>query len=189
MDYKSTTLFTRDERTLDFKRLAAEKIDLKGAPTPINESLVLDLNDIGFFTAPASVSYHGNKEGGLYDHSRAVADKLIDMTHELKLKWERPISPFIVGMFHDLCKCDQYIHMDGAYTYNDSLLLKEHGAKSIMILSQFMTLTEEEVMCIRYHMGAYQKDEWDELGRAIEKYPNVLWTHTADMVAARIMNK
>ena len=80
MDYKSTTLFTRDERTLDFKRLAAEKIDLKGAPTPINESLVLDLNDIGFFTAPASVSYHGNKEGGLYDHSRAVADKLIDMT-------------------------------------------------------------------------------------------------------------
>ena len=51
-----------------------------------------------------------------------------------------------------------------------------------------MDLTEEEMLCIRWHMGAYDnKDNWDILGRAIEKYPNVLWTHTADMVAARVL--
>ena len=34
---------------------------------------------------------------------------------------------------------------------------------------------------------AYEcKENWDKYGKAIEKFPNVLWTHTADMMAARI---
>jgi len=48
-------------------------------------------------------------------------------------------------------------------------------------------LTEEEVLCIRWHMGAFdEKENWNAYGKAIEKYPNVLWTHTADMVASKI---
>jgi hypothetical protein len=36
-------------------------------------------------------------------------------------------------------------------------------------------------------MGAFDdKENWDKYGKSIEKYPNVLWTHTADMMAARI---
>lgn len=58
-----------------------------------------------------------------------------------------------------------------------------------MMITSHMQLTEEEVMCIRYHMGAYtDKSEWEYYGRAIEKYPNVLWTHTADMIASKIYN-
>ena len=30
-----------------------------------------------------------------------------------------------------------------------------HGDKSVMIASMITKLTEEEVMCIRYHMGAF----------------------------------
>jgi 23S rRNA maturation-related 3'-5' exoribonuclease YhaM len=67
-----------------------------------------DLLDKGFFVAPASTKYHGNYEGGLFDHSCAVMKTLVDLTEKNGLKWENPGSPYIVGMFHDLCKIDQY---------------------------------------------------------------------------------
>lgn len=161
------------------------------------------LVDNGFFTAPASTKYHGAHEGGLYDHSKAVAQSLMKLTEGLKLEWQRPESPLIIGMFHDLCKIDQYreiiddegVVMFGCddaqgrkvhYEYAEPLL-KGHGEKSVMLLSQFMTLTPEEMFCIRYHMGAYPKEDMDAFGNAIEKFPNVLYTHTADMMAARIL--
>ena len=59
--------------------------------------------------------------------------------------------------------------------------------KSIMLLSQFINLTEEELLCIRYHMGAYEKEAWDQYDMAIKKYPNVLWTHHADMIASKLL--
>ena len=38
-----------------------------------------------------------------------------------------------------------------------------------------------------YHMGAFtDKEEWQDYTRAIHRYPNVLWTHQADMIAAHI---
>lgn len=55
------------------------------------------------------------------------------------------------------------------------------------LLSQFYTLTEEEIMCIRYHMGAFtDKSEWNDYTRAVRNYPNVLWTHQADMLASHV---
>lgn len=141
----------------------------------------------GFFTAPASTKYHGAFEGGLYEHSKAVAKELIKLTDRLGLIWQRPESPSIVGIFHDLCKIDQYkLNESGNYDYNKDMLLTGHGDKSIILLSQFMTLTEEEIMCIRYHMGAYVKEDWHSFDVAIKKYPNVLYTHTADMIASKL---
>jgi hypothetical protein len=62
-----------------------------------------------------------------------------------------------------------------------------HGELSVIMGQQIIPLTEEEILCIRWHMGAYDdKDNWNKLGRAIEIYPNVLYTHTADMIASRI---
>ena len=155
----------------------------------------------GFFTAPASTKYHGVYEGGLYDHSRAVMLRLFDITDKMELKWQRPESPFIIGMFHDLCKCDQYekahvtkvlqepdapVDLGTEYVYSPNLILKGHGEKSVMILSQFITLTEEEMLCIRYHMGAYEKEEWNEFDMAAKKFETVLWTHQADQLASKI---
>ena len=62
-----------------------------------------------------------------------------------------------------------------------------HGSDSLIKAQQILPLTEEEVYCIRYHMGPYEKDGWDLYDEAIRKYSNVLWTHTADMVASKIM--
>ena len=50
-------------------------------------------------------------------------------------------------------------------------------------------LTPEEEACIRWHMGAFDDAQnWSNYTNAIRQFPNVLWTHTADMVAAHIMN-
>lgn len=92
----------------------------------------------------------------------------------------------------DFCVCNalKYIYRhrkkNGMEDTTD-ILLKGHGDKSVMLLSQFYTLTEEEVMCIRYHMGAFtDKSEWNDYTRAVHIYPNVLWTHQADMLASHV---
>jgi hypothetical protein len=92
-------------------------------------------------------------------------------------------------MFHDLCKIDSYLYNceTGAYEYNTNTLLKGHGDKSVMLLSKFYSLTEEEILCIRYHMGAFtDKEEWRDYTRAVNEYATVLWTHTADMIASHV---
>lgn len=156
---------------------------------PNFEKLLEWLKENGFFTAPASTKYHGNHPGGLFEHSWSVATVLSDFTARLPIEWQRPESPWIVGFLHDICKCDSYKqNADGGYDYNNDTLYKGHGDKSLMILSSLITLTEEEAVCIRFHMGAFtEKEEWRDYTNAIHKYPNVLFAHTADMVAAHIM--
>lgn len=149
------------------------------------------LDNMGFFEAPASIKYHGAYEGGLFYHSLEVAKELVNLTEKLGLEWERPESPYIVGMFHDLCKVDNYKRdiETGKYIYNPDMILCGHGDKSVIMTMQYMNLTDEEIMCIRWHMGAYETDPkmWNYYGKAIEAYPNVLYTHTADMIASKII--
>lgn len=167
----------------------------------------------GIATCPASVRYHGAYEGGLFDHCKAMYEALDEMTTRLGLKWKSPRSVGNVAWAHDMCKLDNYTKVvdepsktgkldyeskEGSdefvipekyhYEYNKDSGLVGHGVKSA-ILSQQATpfLTEEEIYCIVFHMGAYEKDQWAEYDKAIKKYPNVLFTHTADMCAAKIM--
>ena len=179
--------------------------------TPLLPIDMLDwLVNRGFFKVPASTKYHGAHEGGLYQHSASVMKFLVQLTKDNDLHWQNERSPYIVGMFHDLCKIDQYIPKWGVkeelevtplnepnhmrftntivgYDYNPDTLLKGHGEKSVMLLSQFYRLTEEEICCIRYHMGAFTPtEEWNDYTGAIHAYPNVLWTHHADMLASHV---
>lgn len=159
---------------------------------------VMELDKLGFFTQPASTKYHGAYEGGLFDHSFLTAKALVELTEKLDLKWERPESPYIVGMYHDICKCDNYVEINSydeiapigrKYKYNPDIIIPGHGEKSVIILQKYISLTDEEIACIRWHMGAYETDPkmWDYYGKAIEKYPNVLFTHTADMISSKIL--
>ena len=152
------------------------------------------LKEMGFFSAPASIRHHGTYSGALFDHSLKVMEALLDLTEKLGLKWERPESPYIVGMFHDLCKVDNYHHNSQPgveeWEYNNATLLPGHGEKSVILLQQIIErpLTEEELLCIRWHMGAFDdKENWNSYGRSVTNYPNVLFTHTADMIAARVL--
>ena len=156
----------------------------------ITSDMVWELKQRGFFIAPASINHHGQYEGALFDHSYEVAKALVNMTEKLGLKWENERSPYIVGMFHDLCKMDNYIKTDSEeWQYNNATLLPGHGGKSVIIALKLLgDLTDEELYCIRWHMGAFDnKENWNSYGLSCTKYPNVLYTHTADMIAARIV--
>lgn len=149
------------------------------------------LDECGFFEAPASTRYHGAYTGGLFQHSANVTMALIMLTKNLGLTWEREDSPVVIGMLHDLCKIDQYKYNQdkGCYTYSNDPVVKGHGVKSVIYAQRYgIELTEEEIACIIYHMGAFTpQDEWNDYNAAIKKFPNVLWTHTADMVASQIL--
>lgn len=160
----------------------------------LGRDVVERLIDDGFTTAPASAKFHGAYDGGLIDHSFKVTERLIELTKREKLKWGRKESPYIVGMLHDLCKIDQYEKLSEEeaeaqgkkYKYRQTEI-DGHGSKSVIYAGRLIELTEEEELCIRYHMGAFtEKEEWSEYTGAIHKYPNVFWTHNADMIASHI---
>lgn len=163
---------------------------MKGAMLEITaEALSMRLLECVFFISPASTKYHGAYDGGLFDHSYAVTKNLLRLTEALGLTWQREVSPYYVGMLHDLCKCRLYTRsMTGVgYDFNRDPVIPGHGERSVMLAQQLLNLTDEEMVCIRWHMGAFDdKERWNSYGRAIERYQNVLWTHTADMMASRI---
>lgn len=147
------------------------------------------LLDNGYFSAPASTKYHGAYIGGLFDHSLQVAKRLIWLTKKLQLEWSTQESPVLVGLFHDICKIDKYEatgDSEEPYAYKTKLIYEGHGMRSLALLQGHIFLTEEEAACIIYHMGAYEKDMWDGYDVAIRKFPNVLYTHTADMLASKV---
>lgn len=152
---------------------------------------IAELDLMGFFDAPASTKYHGAYPGGLFDHSKAVTEALLMLTNKLNLSWENPRSPYVVGLLHDICKCSLYIKVDNGFAYNKETLLDGHGDKSAIIAQRILcgSMTDEEIACIRWHMGAFDKEErWSYYRNAVSIFPNVLYTHTADMIASAIHN-
>lgn len=148
------------------------------------------LDDTDFYYSPASTKYHGAYVGGLFDHSMNVACVLKHLTSiGVCSKWELQRSPGIVGLLHDFTKIGKYNREeDGTFKYNTKALsYGGHGSDSLIKILQVLALTPEEAMCIRYHMGAYEKEGWDDFDQAIRAYPNALWTHTADMYASKVL--
>ncbi len=170
----------------------------ESAGNVFSENMINDMADLGFFRYPASQTFHGTQDGGLYEHSMAVFRQLRYFTSHLDLKWQRPESPLLIGIFHDWAKLQNYEQIgsedDLRYIHSTERLFPGHGEVSIILAQQFLQnhisapqFTEEEIACIRYHMGAFtDQKEWDYYTNAIRKYPNVLWTHTSDMVTSQI---
>ena len=171
----------------DMKRLMAAN----GMTEEQAGEMVILLEDCGYFKVPASLKYHGAWMGGLFEHSWETTAELLRLTTKLGLRWQEKRSPVLVGMLHDLCKTEDYsITVFGSVKRMET---KGHGERSVSLAEQLLQkigaepLTEEEKMCIRWHMGAFDdKDNWSCYGNAVERYETVLWTHTADMYASRV---
>lgn len=156
-----------------------------------------------YFYGPSSTKWHAAYPGGGFDHAFGVTECLVELTHKGVCKpWQRVVSPFIVGLLHDVTKLGAYLKrervntitggIDSWYEYNPNhhKLSDIHGEDSLLKILYHMPLTEEEQLCIRWHMGAYEgKDSWAGYDEAIRKFPNVLWTHTADMYASKVMEE
>jgi hypothetical protein len=160
-----------------------------------DENFVNWLETQGYFEAPAGTHHHGAEIGGLLQHSFQVAVELQYLTDTLKLEWNRPESPVIVGLLHDVCKLDDYVWTIQDFPNGEKKIdirwnkdrEEGHGSKSLEILNSRILLTDQEKQCIRYHMGAFtDKSEWHLYSDAVSKDINVLYTHTADMIASQV---
>ncbi|UKI24149.1 MAG: hypothetical protein L6U61_06975 [Bacteroidales bacterium] len=78
------------------------------------EGVIEDLEEQGFFTAPASAGHHLNTEGGLVEHSLNTAKaalavwegmKQLDASLETEVTRD---SVIIASLLHDVCKSDIY---------------------------------------------------------------------------------
>ena len=184
-------------------KMESKKIIMQQFFENVGGSRLLDwLEEVGYYTAPASMKHHASYEGSLFDHSLQVTHELIMLTDKLGLKWQRKESPAVVGMLHDVCKMDDYViqqevvsvdqgggpvYGPGQAVWNEEALWPGHGDKSLIMLMGHIDLTVDEKLCIRYHMGAFtDSKEWKYYTEAVKRCPNVLYTHTADMIATKI---
>ena len=149
------------------------------------------LDAMGYFNKPASLRHHLSRAGGLVEHSLNVTNWMLNMKDSFGCCM-RPRSPYIIGMLHDLCKC-------ACYEWNDSSQAFEwkepqfmgHGSASVIMISMELgiILDPNEAMAIQWHMGAFglDKDALTRYDAALKEYPaDILLTHTADMMAARV---
>jgi hypothetical protein len=120
-----------------------------------------------FYNAPCSTKYHLSVPSGLVQHSVNVHKLLAlkDRTYRLNTN---PETLLITSLFHDICKVNFYgtefrnVKNDdtGRWEKKQIYVVKDqfpmgHGEKSVIILQQFIHLTPEEQMAIRWHMGPF----------------------------------
>ncbi len=178
------------------------------------EYVLEDLDSWGFFEAPASARNHFNFPGGLAEHSLNVYDMAMALRSAiipLRADMEKLLSPdsiAIAALLHDVCKTNIYRRtkrkqrneigvweeVEG-YEVDYSEMPVGHGEKSvIMLLRSGLDLEDEEIFAIRWHMGPWdlpaQSIEMDKSYRkAQERSPLVALIHTADTLAAQILER
>ena len=178
------------------------------------EGMIEDLEEMGFFTAPASAGHHLNVEGGLVQHSlntcRAAlmvweGMKKLEPTLEGEVKRD---SVIIASLLHDICKSDIYVRtvkkrknsigiwedVEG-YKVTYRSFPMGHGEKSLVLaLYSGMELTDAEMLAIRWHMGAWgvNMSSFEDIRNydaSRTLYPLVTITQTADGLAAAILER
>lgn len=178
------------------------------------EYVIEDLETYGFFEAPASVRNHYNYPGGLLAHSLNVYDMAMTLREGIikmrpEMEKSLPVNSIILSsLLHDTCKSNIYRRVTRKrrneigiwedveeYEVNYSALPIGHGEKSIvMLLRMGLDLEDDEIMAIRWHMGAWDVDrtsvEQDKNYReAQRRSPLVALLHSADTLAAQILER
>lgn len=162
------------------------------------ENVVQQLEEMGFFEAPASRKDHLCYPGGLMEHSLNVyhmaillAKDLHILRPEIRLQED---SIIIAALLHDICKAKRYRkNADGTYEKNFSDFPVGHGEKSVIMLLQWgLVLTKEEMLAIRWHMGPWQlpmhnEEQISDYVHAERNCPLMTLIHTADTLASKIM--
>ena len=160
------------------------------------EDVISFLEKSDYFKAPASTRFHGDFEGGLAEHSFKVYELLKKKVSEHDEVSVNDDTIIICGLLHDICKCNFYkVDYRNAknergewekvpyYTVEDTIPYG-HGEKSVMMLTEYMKLTNEEKYAIRWHMGFTEpKEQYTTIGLAYKKYPLALLLFEADLEA------
>lgn len=179
------------------------------------ENVINFLHNTDFYEAPSSATYHSNYEGGLLDHSILVyilamryKDELINLKPELADKLPEE-SIKISALLHDLCKTNfykktikykkdastnnQWIAYN-AYIIDDTFPIG-HGEKTVIMLQNIgIKLTIEEMLAIRYHMGAWDgalftNDVKYAYNKAVDECPLIVLLQNADNTSSLLFEK
>lgn len=181
----------------EFIKIYKDNIKRRGA-----DSVLAWLEDSDFFTAPASTRFHLAEETGLLQHSINVYKQLCNELWMYEKKTGKKYSSesiAVVALLHDICKANFYKkdyrnvkNSEGVwekapyYTVEDTLPYG-HGEKSAILLLQLgLTLSTEELVAIRWHMGGFDdavKGGSYAMSTAYEKYPLAVLLNIADMKA------
>lgn len=196
------TVSVRDMIETALKKTGREGVD----------DLIAYMDEIGFFTAPASGGNHSNGEGGLAEHSLNVLN-MIEKFGVAALGGEGynaiQGSAIIVALLHDLGKCGDFgkkmyvpnMIKDGRPTQknpeqkykqseakpwkrNPDLLPIDHATRSIKLATLFIDLTEDEEFAIRYHDGLYEPANYGVRGYETQLY---MLLHWADMWSSHVL--
>ena len=174
------------------------------------ETVLAELDQLGFFSAPASTRFHLAEEGGLCQHSLNVYDEAM-LVKVLQCRLRPNLEPklndvsvAVAALLHDVCKAEVYKteikhrKVNGkwedylGYVPDYSALPLGHGEKSVIrVLRWGFELTDEEMMAIRWHMHAWSLSDSPEDGanfnKANERCPLLAVLIAADGLAAHIL--
>ncbi len=178
------------------------------------EEVLEELDDLGFFTAPASTRFHLNYDGGLCEHSLNVCRVALKLRKDM-IEFKPEIaellpedSVIISALLHDVCKADIYKKVTKhrksksgitesypGFDVDFSNFPLGHGEKSvIMLLRCGLEMSDYEIMAIRWHMAA-----WDLPFQSLEIKSNINTARdicplcgliqSADTLAANILER
>ena len=172
---------------------------------------VLDgLRRLGFHEAPASSAFHCAYPGGLLEHSLNVYRQmagLCRMERELHGVHVPDDTIAITALLHDVCKAEVYRRVekfrkdrDGrwerymAYSPDHSRMPLGHGEKSVIrLLRMGLELREDEIIAIRWHMGAWDLSGYGDakagFNAACDRTPALPILMAADSLASRISER
>ncbi|MDD6553099.1 MAG: HD family phosphohydrolase [Prevotellaceae bacterium] len=179
------------------------------------DDVISDLEDWGFFDAPASAGHHLNVEGGLTQHSINVCKaslmvyegmSKLDPSVEKEVKRDHVI---IASLLHDVCKADIYkkaikrkknpvtgMWEDApGWAISYKKFPMGHGEKSVInLLCSGLVMYDDEMLAIRWHMGAfglnfnsYEDERCYDTARTL--YPLCSIVQAGDSLAASIMER
>lgn len=172
------------ENQLYFEQLCREYIQRDG----LERLLHYLSHNTDFYTAPSSTSFHLNERGGLCQHSlnvfetalrlyRAVVQPAIKEGRANRQEEISDESIAICALLHDVCKCNIYHEVEkwrkdehGRWqSYLGYEIVDEfpfgHGEKSCILINHYLRLTRDELLAIRWHMGAFEMTENGSAGR------------------------
>lgn len=176
--------------------------------------LVEELENLGFFKAPASTKFHLNEDGGLVQHSLNVCKAALSMRKSMielddsLLEALPKDSVIIASLLHDTYKADIYkptmkkeknrfgmwCDVPG-YDVDYSNFPLGHGEKSVIVLLRSgFELTDDEIMAIRWHMNAWDLpfqsyDIKSNFNKAKEICPLLSLVQAADCLASNLLER
>ncbi len=175
------------------------------------EKLLKYLQTSDFYTAPASTRFHGNYAGALAEHSINVAALFLQKNEQLGLGFPESTC-LLAALCHDLCKVNFYtIEYKNQKVYDERGSKSDakgrydwqtvpaygiedtfpcgHGEKSVIMLQNFLRLTQDEILLIRWHMGPFACANEHDFHSALNFRPEIAALFTADMEASSLLEE